>query len=68
MKEQKIKEFNKKIDTLYPAIFLVETHYGYGFLKRGKQEQKEIRRLSLEEEAILESILGIFSEVFDKKD
>ena len=60
MKKEKIKEkIKKKIEKLYPPVFFEEIEYGKGIIKYGKQEQTEIRRLSLQEERVLLDVLEI---------
>ena len=45
------------IDKIYPHVFMEETSYGVGVMKRGKVESFGIRMLKPEENKMLEEII-----------
>jgi hypothetical protein len=49
----------KKIDKLYPPVFIDEYEYGKARMERGKRELTCIRRLSAKEKQVLDDILSL---------
>lgn len=57
MKDKIIEEIN----SIYPPMFIHETSYGVGVMKRGKREATHIRRLTQDEEDVINNIISILT-------
>lgn len=56
------KETIKAIEKIYPPVFIEEISHGQAILRNGKQETTYIRRLSNEEQSILDNIITILKQ------
>lgn len=57
--KEAVEEFVKEIEKIFPPTFVREVEYGKGILENGKQEETAIRRLSNDEQNILNIIYQI---------